>query len=419
MQSTKLNITNMLDNIRMSNNNFEDSIAALKSYLGKDVKVRFETPAECNDLVVPRRILLTAERRTTTILSKACGGLILEFPSWKVLARPSPVISIASRTRDLSKRLHQYKIYQIRDGTVVTLYFYNNRWQMASMNGFDVSTLCWIGPITYANALAEIMKTSGWSFDNLDTSLQYTIGFRHHNFHPLLTDPESAWLIQISCGENILENGENPLTIIQGLPWQTPITIPQFTNPFGKKTDNLVWMQSQNETALSNYISSRCRGTEIHYGYLLRHPTDDDFLLESSLLTFIRRSVYDLPKYDRSIASDNRMDYVILKAYLSYTHRYDFRAVFPQFDSRAKSLDNLFDKLHRCVMFRLRCTDVIPKAPGSFGERLDTVAAMLTKEIQTFTAINVMNPDGSDIVKDFIIDPKYLDNYHPLMASFE
>lgn len=398
-------LTPLLDFVSQLKGTIEEDLLALRAYLGnKDIKVRAENPAGGK-----QRVILFAERRNITPLSKACGGLVFEYPGWEVLARGPPLISISGGTKNLAKNLEQYKIYKIQDGTVVTLYYYGG-WQMASMHGIDVSSYQWMGDITYAQALAKIMAIEGWSLDSLDTTLQYTIGFRHHHFHPLRKDPEASWLIQVSRGATIIANGESPMHVA-GLKWQTPVQIPRFeTN--GRKTNNLAWMRSENETALSNYVSSN--GEEIHYGYLLRHPTKEDFLLESSLHTFVRRTIYDLPRHGLTAA--NRIDYIIVRAYLSYKHRYDFRIVFPQFENRIKSIDGIFDKLHREVMDRLKCSDVIAKAPGSFEEHVDMVAAMLVKDINSFTAVNVMNADGSEIVRDFIIDPKYLDNYHALCS---
>jgi hypothetical protein len=47
-----------------------------------------------------------------------------------------------------------------------------------------------------------------FSFDKLDRSRAYTIGFRHNEFHPLKNDAPKMWLIQ-SCDLNAI-NSENP-----------------------------------------------------------------------------------------------------------------------------------------------------------------------------------------------------------------
>ena len=113
-----------------------------------------------------------------------------------------------------------YDIIRVDDGTVVTLYKWNHPqhgsvWGMASNNGYDVSSLYWMGPMTYAEvfydlalrrypefvaqtgmAIARTGKSTRLTFTKLDPSFSYTVGFRHHNFHPVVEDPERMWSIQ-------------------------------------------------------------------------------------------------------------------------------------------------------------------------------------------------------------------------------
>jgi hypothetical protein len=82
-------------------------------------------------------------------LTRACNGVVFEYPSWRVLSVPTPMFNPRFRATDVSENMNSYSIYKIKDGTTVTMYYYNDQWCLSSTNGFDVSGYQWMGPSTY------------------------------------------------------------------------------------------------------------------------------------------------------------------------------------------------------------------------------------------------------------------------------
>ena len=167
------------------------------------------------------RMLMSGGRGGTAV-QREFSGLLFDSESWLPLATPPPAFKLRPATDAVNALLvaDAYDIIRVDDGTVVTLYKWNHPqhgkvWGMASNNGYDVSSLYWMGPMTYAEVFYDLAvrrypefvtqtgmgitrtgKSTRLTFTKLDPSFSYTVGFRHHNFHPVVEDPERMWSIQ-------------------------------------------------------------------------------------------------------------------------------------------------------------------------------------------------------------------------------
>jgi hypothetical protein len=167
------------------------------------------------------RLLLSGGRGGTAV-QREFSGLLFDSESWLPLATPPPAFKLRPANDAVNALLmaDAYDIIRVDDGTVVTLYMWNHPqhgkvWGMASNNGYDVSSLYWMGPMTYAEVfydlamrrypefvsqtgmgIARTGKSTRLTFTKLDPGFSYTVGFRHHNFHPVVEDPERMWSIQ-------------------------------------------------------------------------------------------------------------------------------------------------------------------------------------------------------------------------------
>jgi hypothetical protein len=435
----------------------EESFNILQKLVGRNIKIRYEVTgkntsdqvdnndkapekkreqfAHLNGLNVSR-VLLTTNRAKANFareLIRTCNGVVLEYPSWKVLSVPAPMFNLRFRMTDVVNNIDSYSIYEIKDGTTVTLYWYGEKWCMSSTNGFDVSDYEWMGPTPYMKALTAITKMyPDFSFDKLDRDRTYTVGFRHHEFHPLLSDSEKMWLIQ-SCDLNAL-NAENPsldisLTTNIGIPLQTNAT---FSGLRGSRLFDM--MCDKNNNAFMQYMSTiRTSQPEIHYGYVLRSDSTDNYvsnvMLESELLKKVRTLMYNLPKRTYAeavpVTAINRLKYTILRAYLSCPNKYDFLNLFPQFTEQYRTYDTLFSKLSNRIISALRnrntrntITDsAFKNARSDMNARIDKLAFSLVKHIEDCGRINAMDPQGPNIVLDFMMDRKHLDLYYTYLFS--
>lgn len=460
----KLEMKTEVNTVTYEEDTVENSFNFLQSVVGDQIRIRYEiigkndVPTESgneedhydqskikktkgrfshlNGTTVGRVLLTTNRPRAnfTSELARQCNGVVLDYASWNVISVPPPMFNPRFRLIDVVNNLHHYSIYEIKDGTTLTLYWSvaRNKWCLASSNAFDVSDYKWMGPTTYFEAFASVAaKYPEFSLEKLDKNNSYTIGFHHRDFHPLPLDDPKMWLIQVCDLQKL--NNEYVMSFNNydiGIPLQYPIE--------NENVSNKVKMQKimkQNENALGSYLTtSRSSGPYIiHYGYILKSSTLSDHLsansniiLESSLLKTVRGQIYNLPKkkYNEavSITAENRLEYATLRAFLNYNTRFTFINLFPQFADKYKKYDVIFKELTNRIVSALRnrnAKDALIKSIQNRAEktnnelvnRIDNLAFALVIHIEKTGRINVMDSQGFGIVRDFIVDRKYLDLY--------
>lgn len=380
----------------------------------KVAKVSTPEDEDCEtEPVLPTfRVLLNAKRQGADYskqLSNQCNGVILSYPTWDILAMPPKKFNPRFRLKDVN--LEDYKVFEIKDGTCCTLY-YSSGWTMGSANGFDVSDYRWMGETTYLDALSEVLNSyPEFSFDKLDKTKSYTIGFRHHSFHPLIADPQSAWFVQ--SYDQVTGTISTDTDI--GIPIQSPVVI------------TMEVLTEKNTTAMANYLTTERTGVPvIHYGYFLRTSgTTSDLMVESELLKQVRCMIYNLPKgkYGTVLTHQNRLEYTVLRAYLSLGTKFTFINLFPQFKTQYCVYDEFFKKLVAQVITIMRTRkSVVKTLQTSQGQtaaelKIAKLANCLVSHIETYEYINAMDSQGINIITDFITDKHYLDLYHACLLA--
>ena len=392
------------------------AIEILHQLVGPNIRVSYEAPGDDK----PSRVILTTNRTHADFrheLVRQCNGVVLEYPTWNVLALPARMFGPPVRNRYIN--IDDYTIYDVKDGTTITLYWYIDQWRLSSTNGYDVTDLRWMGDITYMQAFNEIAAAyPEFSLDKLDKNKSYTIGFRHHKFHPLLTDPQKMWLIQTTDLAQI--NAQNSPGVVTdtkaelGLPLQT---VPELAERSVK------WLLARNAEALDQYLSTLRNNIapRIHYGYVLRSKSGGpDIILESKLLKKVRNLMYNLPKRGMYITVNiqDRLEYTILRSYLNVNSHAVFKTLFPQYESYYQKYDAVFWKLANGIVANIRNrTPVGSSKPtrrnrGPSNDVIEALAASMAARLERTTKINVMDPNSNDIVKDYLMDVRNLDMYY-------
>jgi hypothetical protein len=412
------------------------------------------------------RILLSTRRKLPTQsdeLYKQLNGLVLQYSGWKVLSVGSPILNYSPKINETVQNLSNYDIYPIIDGTVVTLYWYEDTQlvntsaggkvqpgsgRLSSSNGYDVTDMRWLGSRTYMEAIVELAKLHPlFSFDRLNRDCSYTIGFRHHDFHPLQCDGPKLWFIQ-SCNTSMLNSlsvvsidiskltGQSmatmnslikasavkPMLVVStrddiGLPIQSPLQFsPDMTSDVIMQT-----LRKHNDNALTEFTKSLSGDFVIspHYGYFLRPRSQRhdlcDIMFESTLLTLIKSALYNFPKKrntgESDLTPDNRMEYAKLRAYLSNTIKYPFITLFPQFQNDYARYDALFSKIADRIIQIIRK----PQDKKSSDPRIEIIAQKFSAHIKD-KQINVLCNEGTAIVLDFLRDKRYLEMYFTILV---
>jgi broad specificity phosphatase PhoE len=296
-----------------------------------------------------------------------------------------------------------YDIIKIEDGTIITLYSWIHptnglMWSMASNNGYDVSSFKWMGKMTYAEIFYDLVnrlypefkEITGLNilyiphggviktiltFTNLDTNYCYTMGFRHHNFHPMKIDPEKIWQVQYSD-----LSSENPKVYYGGkflptiLPIQEVWDYSKFVNV--ENTVNYTIIKNKGKSSFINTCIEIGKSVEDsiyfekddvlqsnfspQYGFIFRSLDFDktgdlsNFIIEYPLFQVNKELIYDQYSSlkDCTINEKNRMYYNAMRAFLNdgrgdiYTSaKKKFTSLYPEWSPKFYGFNEFMNSL--------------------------------------------------------------------------
>lgn len=307
------------------------------------------------------------------------NGIVVDSDTWKILVMPPKkyIRNIDGKT-ELSK--FDYVI-KIMNGTIVTLYYYDNEWSISTAHGYDVSHITWLSKKSFAQLILEALlanpdfaNKSGLanelveehlSFKMLDTKFYYTIGFRHEDIHPSHNEMKHpgkfAWFIGSNC-----DDSKNP---IQLLPMQESCDVGR------AKTVNDLWKTSPSD-----------------YGYML-YGKSKPILLESELMKKLKKYIYNIPKRI-GLNDSNRLQFVQIRAFLNDSWRDDFIRLFPQFKLRFENYQRI------CRSIIVSVVNLITDKKVS--DRYYEIAQIIYKKMKDIDAVSTK----FDIISNFI-NPEY------------
>ncbi len=381
------------------------------------------------------RYMLTGDRRRArgSTLRAECNGVVVDAATWQPLSVPPRAFARSPSHRAVDQHLAagRYTMVRASDATVATLYHWNMTWCVSTNNGYDVSGLKWMGGLTYAEILFELLgrvpdfvAATGMTldveagnrlgFEGLDTGRCYTVGFRHHNFHPLRSDPEGIWNIQ-SVDLKTLERSST--LGLPGIACQPPLEIPP-DSTFESISQSLA---GSLDDAVA-VIGSDCeaKSDSFVYGYILRAadpastPGCADVLIESDLLQTVRRLMYNRPpmRDAESLDHDGRQLYHALRAYLTPADRTLFVALFPDLCPQFKRIADFVSAVVSGVVMLARQRRMSGGRDSPATTRLQTIVAMfLDLILRDAPQFDVGSKDAINVIKAYVVQPVYAATY--------
>ena len=415
------------------------------------------------------------------------AGIILDSNTDKCLSvPPAPLLrnlnkfAINKINQFLEKKL--YDIIKIEDGTIITLYSWLHpqnglMWSMASNNGYDVSSYKWMGKLSYAEIVydlatrlyPEFKEITGMNieyiphkntiktiltFENLDPKYCYSIGFRHHNFHPMKIDSERMWQVQYTDLSETLPKvyygGIFPESI---LPVQTVYSYSYFS-----KDENVTYskVRLKGESSLINTciaIEKQQIEKSEHFdtdegkygedenkfiaqnGFIFRSNDLEqtgnlsNFIIEYKLFEANKKLIYMQYK-DKNVNEVNRMIYNAMRAFLN-DERYDieisiknqFKLLYPEWNNMFIDFDEFINGLSTITMHSIIATESTTALPiverlkfGKLvvdGEQFNNIskefAKMIKRKFYQKKQINIHNLEK--IVNNYIKNPIYASVY--------
>jgi hypothetical protein len=276
--------------------------------------------------IVTKRKYINLNSETNSLVGIICN--ITNEKLTLISDMPSPVLKINKSSFSKESKTNGCKIYEINDGTTIGIYWYDEKWIIRSINGFDVGNYTWNGNKTYKTIFNEVMSEyPSFSLELLNKNKCYTIGMKHPDFHPFAEGfnipVKKAWFID-SIDTNYITKkfGIQPdISDIEriGIPLQLPmngiIDIENISIDLDKSIENFI------ETG------------KVFYGVILKVP-QGTLTIHSSLYKYISTIFYT--GYDNIDIKENgydRQSYILLKLFLKSSPEIlsRFLTLFPQF----------------------------------------------------------------------------------------
>lgn len=345
-----------------------------------------------------------------------CNGCVIDTIEWKPLVVPPITFNKRKNPETIESFYNQglYDVIKVIDGTVVTFYYFRNQWNISSSNSYDVSTFYWIGNMTYAEVIydlftrlySSVAEKYGLEFvdDRLDfTQLSkskcYTIGFRHHNFHPLKKDPERMWNIQhvnLTNGYVSFNDG------IKGLPNQ----------PVINAVSSMDQLNFINKTSISEATKEN---PTFNYGYILRSKNPSltkeysSVILRSSLLKKIKKNIYEYPDnaLKQCIDHTNRFEFISMKNFFNKAERNEMSQLYPQLLERFPLYSKCVDETVECSLAIVRNKQQPVFEPLKYQACIIALAYSLLGNVSKFEALDPYHQDTESVLKDYYSSAEY------------
>lgn len=272
-------------------------------------------------------------------LNAEASGLILDKSTLQVLAFP-PANLLKKRINQISDKFNrgEYKIQKMYDGTMINLYYFNNKWVFSTNKAYDVGSISWCG-LNYVQAFNESLQIhvsdTTKFYNDLDTNYSYSFIMIHPTYHPMQTAPNLIFVQKICTKE-----GDNYLNVDHTPPENIPL-------PEEVKVDDI-------KQLYTNAKSKSC------IGYVLRDINNkrgfiDNVMIEGQLMIYLRKMLYDRAFKDMADElSYDRVKLAILWAFLQRKSTAEFVNHFPQFEP---IMDQLYNKLKQLVQLIMTDND--------------------------------------------------------------
>jgi hypothetical protein len=322
------------------------------------------------------------------------NGLIVDSDN-KIICIPPPCPIYRETFTGIN--LDDYYIYPLNDGCTINLYWFDDRWIIATARGYDMTKVSWANNETFQEVFDKLVELYDFSYDKLDKSRTYTIGFKYLPYHPFIDSDEEnyigkMWYIQSSSlDEDTL--GQVSYMDDIGIPKQSKLDI--------TASD----MQKNNVLALQDFEKSKT----INYGYILKakKPTYEEgyneYVVPSTLFTAIQRFVYIRT---HKFESNNKIKSIILRAFFDFKNRETFMKLFPQYKGDIIQIQSIIKKIIDKIIY-------ISKTNNNGNSKIEKLAQFFYDEIGK--KINYNNKNSRSLIFDFIVNQKYLSKYLELL----
>lgn len=288
------------------------------------------------------RIILFPLARGENVIGKInheANGLVVHLDDAKVacIAVPMPYLRNRNQMKKnsiLDEWNDNTKVYECQEGTNITMYWFMNRWCIATAKGIELNNVKWNNGKTYQEMVCDCVNSDWDSFcADLDKNCSFAFGFCHPEFHVFQDKPPTIWINRITHNETFAD-----MTNDCKLPFEV-IKPMEFKNK--TSGDIIEQLQKYSDHSLEDYLTTG----DVCLGFIIRGLEHGDVLFESLLQKAINDLYYDA-KYTKLISqtSYTRHNYVLLDHYIGCDKEL-FMDMFPKFAKQFGCFDNEIEKL--------------------------------------------------------------------------
>jgi hypothetical protein len=385
----------------------------LKPILRKlKIKSTFETfqdAADDTDAEKTRILLkVVGDSKFNDLLAFQSNGLILDSTG-RVLVLPPYAFNngVHANKHEIDRKDSDYVCYPINDGTLINLYFYNEKWRFSTSGGYDVGAYEWITEgMTYESAFTELLgKYSQFKPENLKKSHCYSFILKHHAFHP------STFLAnRISFVQSVDMDAFNTDYAESAIGHDNP----GFHEIMPIKRIKLHTVLYNSKNALSQTLA-KLNGEDSqklppyhNLGVIFRapfakHGASSNIMIPSNLFKEIKHSVYHLPGINEQKTPAKRRQFILYKNAFNAVRISIFQTLFTNYSEGIAAVNSLVNTIALNVIARKINSNAPLKITGSYdAAALEELISIFSAEMVEFSA---RKDTALSIVTDFIKKP--------------
>lgn len=340
---------------------------------------------DSNTLITNPRVIISRNKLVKLTPSNAIfNGIIIDAAEGRILAiHPKAMLLLHNDLSPISK--NKYRMYKAYDGSLVTVYYWNDKWCIASAKSIDFSDSCMFGTTKVETILKELLVKGGLTFGDLDKDHCYSFVFTHPEWHPRVDTSELYYI-----------NAYNTKTCMQ------LDSMPDNLN--GKiKTQEVVNEMDNLDTVLTKL--GEISKSSFTAGYIFRATNNDiDYYIESAAMNILRKCIYAPSKNLRTF------NQIALKNFLIGINNNALTTLCPQFKDSFMVFDTRVDILITRIITKL----YYPR--GRYrSSRLETTANYFLNRVSQLVHPN--NTNARSIIYDTIVNHQYYDIFESLLLQ--
>lgn len=364
------------------------------------------------------RMILFPEARGENVIGEInneSNGLVIHIDEKeskiKCLAIPMPFLRHSTQMRKdsiLAEWTENTKVYKCQEGTNITLYWFKDRWCIATAKGIEVNNIKWNEGKTYQEMVFEcanhdINEYIDWNdfCSHLDKSYSYAFGFWHPDFHVFQNDQPSIWINRITNNKtfkDVTDECKLSFKVTKSLEFKE-----------NEPSDILTNLHQMCDRSLDIFLNN----DSVCLGYMLRNTKNGDILIESALQKTINNLYYHA-QYTKSISqtSYTRHNYVLLANYVSGDNKL-FMNVFPRFADEFERFDKEIVGLINALELLYRKAKQSAEVP--LTNKYLKAADEIKKNIDQLIKVNIDDKLFRTTIISVLYHPNHFDTLYRLL----